>query len=236
MVLYFTTALALAFLIGCGHTNRLSEYPILNATALYTTRVSPKALGTDVWLAPLPPDTTRPLTVDWVLEIARIGGEILTEAEASRKLQEALVPEELAAAAGRGFQAAAESYLRLAPLRSLEQEPPFVVETVLEEYTLTSSAFGIRAHVAVRSRILHRPSAQVVWEKSEKTTIPLQRTTAAGFIPGAATAASVFNAVRLLSLPTDELRRVLEYAAQRAGEELGESLRQDVAKLPRKGI
>ncbi len=232
MVLYLVAAIAL--LSGCG-TNRLSKYPIFNSTALYETRVSPKALGTDVWLAPLPPDTARPVTVDWIVEIVRIGGEILTEAEASRKLQEALVPEELAAAAGRGFQQAAERYLRLSPVRSLEQEPPFLVETTLEEYTLVSSAFGLSARVAVRSRILHRSSAEVVWEQSKTATIPLQRTTAAGLIPGAATVASVLNAARLLSLSTDEIRRVLEHAAQRAGEELGEHLRKDVAKLPRRG-
>jgi len=165
----------------------------------------------------------------------RAAGEIIAEAEASRKLQEALVPEELAAAAGRGFQKAAETYLRLQPVRSLQADPPFLVETILEEFRLASSPTGVRAQVAVRSRILHRPSAEVVWENSTRETIPLQRTMAAVLVPGGATVASIFNATRLLSLEVTEIRRILEYAAQNAGEKLGESLRKDVAKLPRKG-
>jgi hypothetical protein len=228
-------AIAALVLAACGHTNRLSEYPVLDNIALYETRVSPKALDAEIWIAPPPTDTAQPREVGWMLEIARTAAEVIAEAEASRKLQEAIVPEELALAAGRGFQNAAETYLRLRSVRSLEDDPPFLVETILEEFKLVSSGFGVKAEIAVRSRILHRPTAQIVWEKREKSSVPLQRTMPAGLTPGAATVASILNAGRLLSLEPAEIRRILSYAAQRAGEQLGEALRRDVVKLPRKG-
>ncbi|MEN3026370.1 MAG: hypothetical protein ABDH31_01510 [Chlorobiota bacterium] len=221
-------------LVGC-HTNRLAQYPIIGSTALFQVQVSPRAFGAEVWIAPLPEDTARPREAKWMLEIARTAGEFLTEAAAYQKLQQAIVPEELALSAGRGFQKAAEDYLRLRPVRSREDNPAFLVETILEEFTLASSSFGVSAQVRVRSRIIHRETARIVWEDSEHTSIPLQRTTAAAFVPGVATVASILNAGRLLSLEAEEIRRILAQAAQRAGEELGESLRKDVEKLPRKG-
>ncbi|MCS7169797.1 MAG: hypothetical protein NZ949_04145, partial [Candidatus Kapabacteria bacterium] len=171
--MHLTAAIVSAALVllGCSHTNRLSDYPIFDTVALYETRVAPEAFNTEVWITSPPSDTARPPEVGWMLEIVRTAGEIVAEAEASRKLQQAIVPEELALAAGRGFQKAAESYLRLQPVRSLEDRPPFVVETILEEYTLVSSSFGVSARVKVRSRIVHRPSARIVWEKSEHPSI-----------------------------------------------------------------
>jgi hypothetical protein len=231
--------LALTFtslaLLSCGHLNRLGDYPVFGSRALYQARVAPQAFDAEVWITPPPQDTASPREVRWIVEIARTAGEVISTAEASRKLREAIVPEELAQAAASGFQQAAQTYLRLSPVRSLEDEPPFVVETILEEYRLISSGFGINAKVRVRSRILHRPSAEVIWENSKEASIPLQKTTAAGLIPGASTVASALNAARLLSMKSHEIRQILEYAARQAGEKLGESLRKDVAKLPRKG-
>jgi len=220
--------------LGCGHTNRLAEYPVVGSTMLFQSRALPTAIDAEVWIAPPPTDTATPRQVSWILEIARIAGEVLTEVTAYRKLSEAIVPEELALAAGRGFQEAAVRWLRVTPVRSLEHDPAFLAETILEKYRLTSTPSGVYAQVQLRSRILHRETARVVWEVHRNASIPIQQTRGIAYVPGVATATSAAHAARLLSLETEELRQLFNRAAQAAGEQLGETLRKDVEKLPQK--
>ncbi len=221
-------------LLGCGHTNRLAEYPVIGSTMLFSSTALPTAINPEVWIEPPPTDTATPPPVSWMLTIASAAGEAITEAAAYKKLSEAIVPEELALAAGRGFQEAALRWLRVVPVRSLDDNPAFLAETILERYTLSSTPAGVYARVELRSRILHRSSARVVWEAQKSVSIPIQRTHGLAFVPGAATVTSAMNAARLLSLKTEELRQLFGNAAQAAGNQLGELLRKDVERLPAK--
>ncbi|MCS7176530.1 MAG: hypothetical protein NZ960_02725 [Candidatus Kapabacteria bacterium] len=247
----FLIGATVIFLTGCNTTNRLAQYPILGSTALFNTQVPPKAsLDVDICdddslLAKSQPkdeDTTRPRQDDWIervnetVETVVAAVEILSmvttpfiESAVAHRLRPAIVPEELALAAGRSFQKAAEDYLRLRPVRSQEDEPAFLVETILEEFTLESCNAGVRAQVQVRSRIIHRRTTRIVWENFERASAPLQHVTARG--PGS----GVLPAELLLSLQPEEIRHILAQAAQQAGQKLGEKLRKDVEKLPRKG-
>lgn len=227
--------LVLSFvLFGCGHTNRLAEYPVVGSTVLFESKVLPTAIDAEVWIQPPPRDTATPRQVSWMIDIVRIAGEVVTETAAYRKLSEAIVPEELAIAAGRGFQEAVVRWLRVTPVRSLEQEPTFLAETILEKYRLTSTPSGVYAEVELRSRILHRGTARVVWEVQRSASIPIQQTRGLAYLPGVATATSAVHAARLLSLESEELRQLFARTAQAAGEQVGETLREDVEKLPQK--
>jgi hypothetical protein len=79
----------------------------------------------------------------------------------------------------------------------------------------------------------------VVWDNAEAETIPLQRTTGAAItgavIPAAATTASILNVSRLLSLEPEQLRAIFRNASEQVGTLVGETLREDVSKLPRAG-
>jgi hypothetical protein len=234
-------ALLTLLLTGCGHVNHLARYPVQGSTMLFTSRVHPEALGTDVEIAsPVSShDTSTPKPVRWMVEIARAAGESFTEAAAYDKLFSALNAEELAEAASAAFRKAAQTYLRVRPVSSLEESPEFLAETVLEQYRLTATASGVFARVKVRSRIIHRPSGTVVWDNAEAETIPLQRTTGAAItgavVPAAATTASILNVSRLLSLEPEQLRAIFRNASEQVGTLVGETLREDVSKLPRAG-
>jgi hypothetical protein len=65
-------------------------------------------------------------------------------------------------------------------------------------------------------------------------SIPIQQTRGIAYVPEVATATSAVHAARLLSLETEELRQLFNRAAQAAGEQIGETLRKDVEKLPQK--
>ncbi len=217
--------LALALLaVGCGHTNNLAKYNnVRGAKAYYRTFVSASAeshahidgMGDNFFAA-----------------VAAAIGSAGAADEAAKKLQRAVNGDTIALAVSHGIRDAAGDFLMITPVSSMSENPDLVIETELTEYKLVSSASGIHVHVKGNSRVIDQKSGGLVWEDSEDRSVPITSTWPAAIAPApVAAGASIANAVQLMNLSEDQIREVISAAATRAGREIGETFREDVAKL-----
>lgn len=213
-------------MVGCGHTNNLARYNVRNTTAYYRTFVDASAeshthiegVGDNV-----------------IADIAAAVGSVVVGSEAQAKLERAVNGDSIALAVSHGIRDAAGDYLMITPVASMNDGPDLIIETELTEYKLISSATGVRVHVEGTSRVIDRKTGGIVWEDGESHTVPISNSWIASLGPSpVAAGASIANAIQLMNLPEEQIREVIGLAAAKAGREIGETLREDVAKLNRK--
>jgi len=215
-----------ALLGACGHTNNLARFKIAGKTAYYRAVASGDASSSASYIHSPARNTATDI-------LAAIGSAVAS-AEGRRKLERAINGDSLAHDVSLGIRQATADYLSLRPAESMAEDPDLIIETELTDYTLRSGASGLVVRVTGMSRIIDRRSGEIVWENSETQSIPLSETYLAGIAPQpAASGASIFNAVRLLSLSEEEMRKVMKGAAVDAGREIGETLREDIADMGR---
>lgn len=209
---------------ACSHTNNLAKYTFSNSKILFRAR----ATGSGASFAAI----NNPVEKNVVTGIiAAIGSGVVSE-EGRAKLEKAVNRDTIVNAVARGMQQAVTDYLNVQPVTSIADEPEFLVETDLTEYTIVSLSTGLFIKAEGNSRMIHRPTGAIVWENSESHTIPLSETYLAAFGSApVASGVSIYNAVKLLSLSEEELRAVVAHAATNVGEEIGETLREDIAEI-----
>jgi len=215
----------LVLLFGaCGHTNKLAQYDVAGRTALFRSfTVGGAASGVSVVESP-----ARNTTMEIIAAI----GSVIVSDQARRKLEQAFDGDSIAHAISLGIRNATADYLRIRPVQSMADDPDLIIETELSRCRLVSGSVGIVLHVDGKSRVIDRRTGVVVWDDSESHTIPLSETYLAVIAPKpVSSGASIFNAVKLLTLTDEELRTVANNAAMDAGREIGETLREDVADL-----
>lgn len=219
------TILPLALLAGaCGHTNKLAQHNIADKTALFRSFTTSNVTSGVA-------EVESPGEHETVDLLAAIGSVIITE-QARNKLENAFNGDSVAHDISLGIRNATADYLNIRPVQSMADNPDLIIETKLIECQLVSGASGITLQVEGESRVIERKTGIVVWDDSETYMIPLSETYLSVAAPTAiSSGASIFNAVRLMRLSEEELRRVASNAATDAGREIGEMLRKDVAKL-----
>lgn len=216
-------SLAVLALAGCGHTNKLAQYPIAGKRALYRTTISGSGSS---WVS-----VQSPVKGTTGAVIAAVGSIIIGD-QARRKLDKAANPDSIALAISGGIKNASADYLSLHPVSSLDENPELIVETDVKHYDIVSNSAGLAVSVEGNSRIIDRGTGIVVWENNETHVVPLSETWLAplgGRI--GSSAAGIFNAAKLFALSEEELREVLTRAGRIAGEDIGETLREDVAEM-----
>lgn len=211
-------------LTACGHTNNLAKFNIAGKSAIYRTTMAADAASALTIIEP-PNDNT-------VVGIATTIGSVIVGSEARKKLERALNPDSLAQAVGFGMRQATADYLNIRPVNDWTENPDLIIETTLTDCKLFSSSIGLAIKVRGESRMIERGTGRLIWENSESHVVPLSQTYLAGLAPRAiSSGASIFNAIQLLNLSSDEIRKVVHGAANEAGREIGETLREDVADL-----
>ncbi len=207
---------------GCGHTNRLAEYPINGKKALYRHYVSPGAPGS--WVIVESPTSNTIVDV-----IAGIGSVIASD-QARRKLNQAINGDSIAYYLGRGIFMATTEYLSIRPVESISDDPDLIIETEVKEYKFISSSTGLGVYTRGVSRITDRRTGVIVWENSEGHYVSLTSTFLAplgGRI--ISSGASIFNAIEFFSMSEEEIRTVIGNACMETGREIGDALREDVS-------
>lgn len=213
--------LSSAFIVGCGHTNNLAKYDVAGKTA--TFRAYSSTTGSATTAVDSPDDEST------VANIAAIIGSGILSDQGRRKLQRAINTDSIAQSVARGIWSSSTDYLSL---RAVEKDADFIVETELTDFKLISTSSGLRARVCAESRMIDRRTGGLVWEDSEAHNITISNTWVASLGPDVVqTGASVFNAVQLSNMSEEEIRTVINQAAEQAGKEIGETLRKDVAKM-----
>ncbi|MCB0712569.1 MAG: hypothetical protein KDD67_09590 [Ignavibacteriae bacterium] len=214
-------------LTSCGHTNNLAKYDVAGKTALFRSWSSTSGSSTTV--------VESPDNESIIADIASIVGSGVMSDQAQKKLRRAINTDSIADAVAQGMWQSTSDYLGVREVKSMADDPDFIVETELTQFKLISNSGGMNAQVCAKSRIIDRRSGGVVWENSEAHTINVSNTFPAIFGPDAVrSGASVFNAVQLLNMDEEDIRKVINEAARQAGREIGETLREDVADLHEK--
>lgn len=213
--------------VGCGHTNQLAKYNINGRTAIYRATMSSDA-ASGLAIIESPSDNTA-------LGVISAIGSVVVSNEGRKKLEKAVNPETVSQAVAGGIRQASMEYLGIRAVEDFSQNPDLIIETEVTDFKIVSSSAGLHVRVRGNSRIIERQSGEVVWENAESHTVPLSETYLAAIAPQAiSSGVSIFNAVKLLDLSEDEIRKVVNSAATDAGKEIGETLREDVAEVNRK--
>lgn len=208
-------------MVGCGHTNNLAKYDIAGRTA--TFRAYSSASGSSSVVVDSPDNESI------IADIAAMVGSGVLSSQARQKLSRAINTDSIAQSVGRGIQSSTFDYLSLRPV---DRDADFIVETELTNFELVSGSSGLRARVCAESRVIDRMTGGLVWEDSEAHTIVISNTFVAAIGPDVVrTGAGVFNAIQLVNMDENEIRAVIDHAAEQAGREIGETLREDVADM-----
>ncbi|MCE2503744.1 MAG: hypothetical protein J4G05_06770 [Chlorobi bacterium] len=211
-------------LISCGHTNNLTQYDIVGKRAFYRAHSSTSGSSKAI--------VDSPDNDNIVADIVAIIGSGVVSDRARKKLQRAINTDSIANAIADGMRRSASDYLGIREVKSMSDDPDFIVETELTEFRIISTKTGLNARVCAKSRIIDRRSGGVVWENSEGHTINVSNTFSALYGPDAVQfGASVFNAVQLLDMDEEDIRKFINPTAEEAGRKIGETLREDVAEM-----
>ena len=224
---YLATLLLIstAFLVSsCGHTNELDQYDLKDKSFIYQYRIPADAIDASTWVSS-PGDGPFAL-------VSVVGGAIAS-GEAVKKLEKAANPDTLALALSKGIENVTSTYIGIRRAKNLNENPDFIVETILDSYELHSSDYGIKVNVAGTTRIAERGTGKIIWEYDDCKTITLSDTWYAGMLGAGSTIVGAFNIARLLELPDAELRAVLKAAAEEAGAKIAEEFREDYSDARR---
>lgn len=209
-------------LVGCGHTNRLAEYPVNGRKALYRQYVAPEAPSS--WVIVESPTENTVVNI-----IAGLGSAIASD-QARRKLDRAVNGDSVAKYLAQGIYMATTEYLSIRPVQSIDDDPDLIIETEVKEYKIVSASTGLGIYTRGESRIIDRRTGVIVWENSESHLYPLSNTLLAP-IGGRAisSGASIFNAVQFFAMSEEDIRSVVGNACVATGREIGDVLREDVS-------
>ncbi|MBI3258510.1 MAG: hypothetical protein HYZ54_03380 [Ignavibacteriae bacterium] len=218
---------------GCGHLNKLSSVKFRNSSVYSDYQLSADAARGIVCLGYI---SAKPIVKDSshtfgqiINTIGTIGSTIATSSVES-KIARSVSPDSLAWSVASGFEQILERYASVRPVNSIQANPEFIVETLLEHYELSSTQFGVYANVEVTSRIIERSTGKKVWGNSESKTIELSNISPAGvFSPISRSVSGIVNMVQILSMSDEEVKGVLLAAAAEAGRKMGETFREDIS-------
>ena len=231
--------LSSAFILtGCGHTNELAKYDLTSKAFYFEDAVAPGAQQVNV-------DFSSPLeskvgvgkseNVSAWLDIAGAVTSIVSavvSSETQEKLESAIDMNEVAYYVSQGIEEALARYYTVQSVESLQDNPEFIVETILISCQLGSSDKGVSILVEASSRIIDRKTATIVWEYSDSNVVPVTETGSSYTDPtGVSSALSVISAAQLADLSEKEIQAGVYNAAAGAGAMIAEVLREDIAEI-----
>jgi len=98
----------------------------------------------------------------------------------------------------------------------------------LEEVKLLMSNNSVSLYVHSTASITKRTTGEMVWENSETKTIPLEDNT--GNTTKNKSLENVFSAIQLAALDPNQIKKLVEDAADDVGTYMAETLREDVVE------
>jgi hypothetical protein len=206
---------------SCGHTNNLKEYSLREQHMTFRSR----------WTGKFSAEANFHSPVHGAMgEVAAALGSMAASDAAGEKLEKAAKPELLAMSVSSGIEDVLRTYLKVVPVHDSVTDSKAIVETEIREFTLHSQQSGIYATVRANMRMLHREDGKVIWEDGESVSVPLHAGVRGALDPTGIS--GIVNAAELANLSEEEIQKALTFAAEDAGHELGETLREDIAELP----
>ena len=213
-------------LYGCTHTNDLAQYNISASKILFKKYVSYD-------LSKVYVDINTGYGNDTKSIITVILGGLAsgyTEGQVQEKFRNAINGDSISNNIMSGLKDGLQTYYRISPVKALNEDPKFIMETQLLKFYIESSSYGIYVKARTKAILTDRNTARTVWENDEESSVPLYDV----YIPSFGyqtieTSKSVLNAIRLMSMTEDELRFTINATAEEVGRMQSETLRKDIA-------
>lgn len=210
---------------SCTHVNELSKYNLVGKKVLLKQQVNPDIANVRVLFNY---DFFSRNLLEVVLK--EIGSGYV-ESEVKEKLQNAIIFDSVSNSISAGLEEGLETYYKTSMVNSLDSNPDFILESILEKFRLKSDSYGIYAQISTRGRLIDRQTAKLIWQNDETYTLPLGFTTF--YYSGnkkITTTTGIINAARLLQMTEEEIRASVEATANEAGLKQSEQLRYDISE------
>jgi len=215
-----------ALLYGCTHTNNLAGFNIVSSKILFKKYVPYDISKVNV-------DINTGYGNDTKSIIGVILGGLAsgyTEERVKEKFRNAINGDSISTNITDGIKEGLLTYYRITPVKALEEDPMFIMDTQLLKFYIESNSYGIYVKAHTKAILTDRNTARTVWENDETSSIPLYDV----YIPSFGsqtiqTSKSVLNAIRLMNMTEEELRFAINAAAEEVGRMQSETLREDIA-------
>jgi len=210
---------------SCTHINELSKYNIANKKVLLKQQVNPNIEKVQVLFNY---DFFSRNLIEVVLE--EIGSGYV-ESRVKEKIQNAIDFDSLSNSISSGLEEGLITYYRTTMVNTLDSNPDYILESILDKFRLKSDSYGIYAQISTRGRLIDRQTANLIWQNDETYTLPLGFTTF--YYSGdkkITTTTGIINAARLLQMTEEEIKASVEATANEAGLKQCEQLRYDISE------
>jgi len=217
-----------AIMFSCAHTNDLAKYNVQGSTMHFKEVVKPAAKSVLIERSSSTDTKKSKKTEDVVLGILTSVGTGIIEADKQSKLEEAIDTKELLHSIAEKLSESINSYLDVTSVEKTSDKPDYFCAVVLEEVKLLMNNNSVSLYVHSTASITKRTTGEMVWENSETKTIPLEDNT--GNTTKNKSLENVFSAVQLAALDPNQIKKLVEDAADDVGTYMAETLREDVVK------
>ncbi|CAN5470269.1 hypothetical protein BH10BAC5_BH10BAC5_12390 [soil metagenome] len=226
-ILIVLFAISAIVLQSCSHTNELSKFNLKNRSILYKNSTSPEFAGSNISF-----DGKFSGSRSIVEEIIQTAASIFSESKVKEKINRVISADTISNVMSEEFKNSLVTYFNVNKVDSISDNPDFLVNTEFIGFNLTSRPEGVFAMIRTGSRIVERKTAKLVWENKEIYTLPL-RNNYAGYYPDSRirTAAGTINAITLMNMSDEEIRKVIKEVTKEAAKEMSETLREDIAEM-----
>lgn len=211
---------------GCTHTNDLASYNLSASRILFKKYVSYDLSKVNVEFNTGYGNDTKSI-IGVILGGLASG---YTEGQVREKFRNAINGDSIFSNIMYGIKDGLLTYYRITAVKSLDEDPRFIMETQLLKFYIESNAYGIYVRATTKAILTDRNTARTVWENDETASVPLYDV----YIPSFGyetiqTTKSVLNAIRLMNMNEEELRFAINAAAEEVGKMQSETLRKDIA-------
>jgi len=217
-----------AMLFSCAHTNDLAKHNVQGSTMHFKEVVKPAAKSVLIERSSSTDTKKSKKTEDVVLGILTSIGTGFIEADKQNKLEEAIDTKDMLHSIAGKLSESINSYLDVAAVEKISDKPDYFCSVVLEEVKLLMSNNSVSLYVHSTASITKRTTGEMVWENSETKTIPLEDNT--GNTTKNKSLENVFSAIQLAALDPNQIKKLVEDAADDVGTYMAETLREDVVE------
>lgn len=225
LVLVFILNLAL---ISCSHTNYIKRYNLRGESIYFEERVTTKATQVVVNSHKKSKEKEKS-NLDIFKDVAVTIGGMAVSADTEKKLQRAANTRKIAESVSSGIENGLVKYLRVRPVRNLDNRSNYIVTTIIEDCKLVSNKNGIYVSIRSTTQLCSRNSGRIIWENTERESVPLKRSLAGIAERHNNTLSQITQLAELAALSEEEIASAISAAAIEVGYEMSETLRRDIA-------
>ncbi len=215
-LIFALIALSGLTLLSCGHTNDLAKYDVQGSKILFKQIVAPAARTVKIekYSTAKTGNEKKDGLANLLKAVVEVGNDILA-ADKQEKLQKLIHTPDLLSAITDNLGESMSTYLEIAPVYNLSDNPDFICTVKLNSCKLLIDRNKLAIYVSSTANLVDRATSQIVWKNSESRQIPIQKNYGAEMNAGNLT--EVVNALQLAALDEKQINAIIDEAADDVG-------------------